>query len=101
VKHVKTQRLRARVKDYLRKGPKSTAEILEYINTTSRHGTTTQQLGNVLAKDKDIVKLGFVRRIGSRYGSYNICNWYLKELVSEEELEELQKLRETQQLRLR
>lgn len=83
--YVKTARLRKKVKDYLRRGPKSTAEILEYINTTGRHGTTTQQLGNVLSKDKDIVKVGYVRRVGSRYGSYHICEWYLKELVEEQE----------------
>jgi len=79
--NMKTTRLRQKVKEYLKNGPKSTAEILEHINTTSRHGTTTQQLGNILAKDRDIVKVGYVRRVGSRYGSYHICEWNLRELV--------------------
>jgi hypothetical protein len=85
VKHVKTARLRQKVKDYLRGGPKSTAEILDHINMTSRHGTTTQQLGNILSKDMDIIKVGYVRRLGSRYGSYNICEWCLREQLPEEE----------------
>ena len=84
---MKTSRLRQKVKDYLKHGPKSTAEILEYINTTSRHGTTTQQLGNVLAKDRDIAKVGYVRRVGSRYGSYNICEWSLKDQLADIEEE--------------
>ena len=80
---MKTARLRQKVKGFLKAGPKSTAEILEFVNTTSRHGTTTQQLGNILSKDKDIRKIGYVRRIGSRYGSYNICEWALTEQVGE------------------
>jgi hypothetical protein len=83
---MKTARLRQKVKDYLKAGPKSTAEILEYINTTSRHGTTTQQLGNILSKDKDIVKVGYVRRVGSRYGSYNICEWCLKDHLPDDRI---------------
>lgn len=78
---MKTLRLRQKVKDYLKRGPKSTAEILEHINTTSRHGTTTQQLGNILSKDKEIVKVGYIRRLGSRYGSYHICEWNLRDQV--------------------
>lgn len=85
MKYVKTSRLRQKVKDYLKAGPKSTAEILEYINTHSRHGTTTQQLGNVLSKDKDIAKVGYVRRVGNRYGSYNICEWCLKGHMPDQE----------------
>lgn len=88
---LKTARLRQKVLDYLRNGPKSTAEILEFVNTTSRHGTTTQQLGNILSKDKRIRKIGYVRRIGSRYGSYNICEWALTEHVVEIEEERRKK----------
>jgi len=73
---MKTIRLRNKIKDYLyEEGPRSTTEILEYCNTTSRHGTTTQQLGNVLSKDGDIYKVGYVNRAGTRYGAYKICNW--------------------------
>lgn len=48
------------------------------INNSSRHGTTCQQLGNVLSKDRDIVKIGHVRRGGIVSGTYNICEWALK-----------------------
>ena len=74
---MKTMRIRARVKQYLSNGPKTTTEILEHINETTRHGTTTQQLGNVLSKDKDITKVGYVNRAGVRYGHYKVCQWDL------------------------
>jgi len=76
---LKTTRIRLKIKKFLANGPKSTTEILEYINTTSRHGTTSQQLGNVLSKDKDIVKVGYVMRSGVRYGCYKVCQWDLSE----------------------
>ncbi len=75
---MKTQRIREKVKRYLEKGPKSTIEILDMINNSSRHGTTCQQLGNVLSKDRDIVKIGHVKRDGTVSGTYNICEWALK-----------------------
>ena len=40
-----------------------------------RHGTTSQQLGNVLSKDKDIVKVGYIKRSGILSGGYDICEW--------------------------
>ena len=76
---MKTTRIRAKIKQYLNDRPRSTTEILEYINKTSRHGTTSQQLGNVLSKDKDIVKVGMVQRAGVRYGCYKVCQWALKD----------------------
>jgi len=84
---VKTERLRKNVKEYLRcYGPRSTTEILDHINTTTKNGTTTQQLGNILSKDSDIVKVGFVHRSGNLYGSYQICEWALRELSDPDEI---------------
>ena len=57
---MKTTRIREKIKKFLGDRPRNTAEILEYINSTMRHGTTSQQLGNVLSKDKDIVKVGYI-----------------------------------------
>jgi len=74
---LKTTRIRLKIKEFLADGPKSTTEILAHINQTSRHGTTSQQLGNVLSKDRDIVKVGFVTRAGVRYGCYKVCQWAL------------------------
>lgn len=84
---MKTKRLRQKIKDYLEHGPKNTTEILEYINKTSRHGSVSQQIGNVLSKDKDIVKVGYVKKLGTRYGSFSICLWGLKSQFPEGEPE--------------
>ena len=72
---MKTVRIREKIKLFLSERPRNTAEILEHINTTMRHGTTSQQLGNVLSKDKDIVKVGYIKRSGILSGGYDICEW--------------------------
>ena len=75
---MRTRRLRENIKKYLAtNGASNTQQILEHINSTMRHGTTPQQLGNVLAKDKDIVKVSDTRRAGTLSGSYSICVWAL------------------------
>ena len=51
---MKTVGIREKIKKFLGDRPRNTAEILEHINSTMRHGTTSQQLGNVLSKDKEI-----------------------------------------------
>ena len=43
---MKTTRIREKIKKFLGDRPRNTAEILEHINSTMRHGTTSQQLGN-------------------------------------------------------
>ena len=72
---MKTVRIREKIKKFLAEKPRNTAEILEHINSTMRHGTTSQQLGNVLSKDKDIVKVGYIKRSGILSGGYDICEW--------------------------
>ena len=72
---MKTVRIREKIKVFLSDRPRNTAEILEHINSTMRHGTTSQQLGNVLSKDKDIVKVGYIKRSGILSGGYDICEW--------------------------
>jgi|GEM_PF-54944 hypothetical protein len=73
--NMKTVRIREKIKVFLAERPRNTAEILEHINSTMRHGTTSQQLGNVLSKDKDIVKVGYIKRSGILSGGYDICEW--------------------------
>ena len=76
---MRTTRLRQNIKRYLAtNGECNTQQILEHINNTMRHGTTPQQLGNVLAKDKDIMKVSETRRAGTLSGSYGICVWALR-----------------------
>ena len=81
--HMKTVRIREKIKKFLGDRPRNTAEILEHINSTMRHGTTSQQLGNVLSKDKDIVKVGYIKRSGILSGGYDICEWATRTWVSD------------------
>ena len=70
------------------KGEANTTEILEHVNSTMRHGTTPQQLGNVLSKDKDIMKIATTKRGGALFrpvmkyvcGSYALA---LKKITNE------------------
>ena len=79
---MKTTRIREKIKKFLGDRPRNTAEILEHNNSTMRHGTTSQQLGNVLSKDKDIVKVGYIKRSGILSGGYDICEWATRTWVS-------------------
>ena len=79
---MKTVRIREKIKKFLVDKPRNTAEILEHINSTMRHGTTSQQLGNVLSKDKDIVKVGYIKRSGILSGGYDICEWATRDWIS-------------------
>ena len=51
---MKTVRIREKIKKFLGDRPRNTAEILEHINSTMRHGTTSQQLGNVLSNVSNV-----------------------------------------------
>ena len=63
---MRTTRLRQKIKKFLdERGEANTTEILEHVNSTMRHGTTPQQLGNVLSKDKDILKVATTKRGGA------------------------------------
>ena len=78
---MKTMRVRKMIKEYISTKPRSTKEILDHINSRSKHGTNLQILGNILGKDKDIVKVGTTKinevDYGSRNGHYKICVWAL------------------------
>ena len=76
---MRTTRLRQKIKKFLNdRGEANTTEILEHVNSTMRHGTTPQQLGNVLSKDRDILKIATTKRGGALSGRYEICVWTLK-----------------------
>lgn len=89
---MRTTKLRKNIRNYLngdvpetwlkkgitdrRAGPASTQEILSVYNSATRHGTTPQQLGNVLSKDQYIIKVGITKVLGSGLsGKYDICMW--------------------------
>ena len=69
--------------------PRSTTQIMEHINEITRHGTTSQQLGNVLAKDKHIIKAGRVQQGGVRYGTYAVNSWVMAAPFAEQMRKEL------------
>jgi len=58
-----TQRLKEKILEYLEaNGSGTTTAIYEHCNRTLRHGTTKNQLGNVLSKSlhNQVVKVDFV-----------------------------------------
>ena len=82
---MRTTRLRQKIKKFLDdRGEANTTEILEHVNSTMRHGTTPQQLGNVLSKDKDILKVSTTKRGGALSGRYEICVWQVRPGALEE-----------------
>ena len=74
---MKTVRIRVGIKAFLSDGPKDTIEIHKHLNTTMRYGTTIRQLGNILSKDKDIVKVG--NPMGGR--RFRMDVWAVKDWV--------------------
>ena len=85
--NMRTTRLRQKIKKFLdERGEANTTEILEHVNSTMRHGTTPQQLGNVLSKDKDILKVATTKRGGALSGRYEICVWQVRPGALEEKV---------------
>ena len=70
---MKTVRIREKIKKFLGDRPRNTAEIFgtyqQYDET--RHNQPATR--NVLSKDKDIVKVGYIKRSGILSGGYDIC----------------------------
>lgn len=76
----RTYRLRNRVEKYLEKNKEaSTGAIFEHINNTTRHGTTMNVLGNILAKDPRFQKTGITRVSSLNGGRYTHMVWQLRE----------------------
>lgn len=76
----RTTRLRNLVEKYLEKNEEaSTGAIFEHINNTTRHGTTMNVLGNILAKDPRFEKTGITRVKSLNGGNYSHNLWQLRE----------------------
>ena len=56
-------------------GARNTDKIKDYINSNLRHGTSSQQLGNVLSKNKVYVKCGTEPVRAIMGGHYDIAQW--------------------------
>lgn len=72
----RTQRLRQEISTYLTNvGEANTTDILDHVNQRFRWGATMNQLGNVLARDRRFVKVGFDE--GTDIGGFRmrVCVW--------------------------
>ena len=72
----RTQRLRQEISTYLTSvGEANTTDILEHVNKRFRWGATMNQLGNVLARDRRVVKVGSDE--GTDIGGFRmrVCVW--------------------------
>ena len=82
----RTKRLREKLLEHIkRNGPKSSRELLDYYNSTSRQGSTMNSMANVLAKDP---RFRVVRKImvgGGHIGSrYEMLVWGAVDTSEEE-----------------
>jgi hypothetical protein len=69
-------RLRTEIATYLGNvGEANTTDILDHVNQRFRWGATMNQLGNVLARDRRFVKVGF--DVGTDIGGFRmrVCVW--------------------------
>ena len=72
----RTQRLRQEISTYLTSVvEENTTDILDHVNRRFRWGATMNQLGNVLARDRRFVKVGFDE--GTDIGGFRmrVCVW--------------------------
>ena len=72
----RTRRLRTEIVDFLSSvGEANTTTILEHVNKRFRWGATMNQLGNVLARDRRLSKVGFDE--GTDVGGFRtrVCVW--------------------------
>ena len=73
---MRTTRMRAKIKKFLLENEDTpTTKIYDHINSTMKWGATMQQLGNVLAKDPDILQTGMVRKNAMITGGYEMMTW--------------------------
>ena len=73
--------LRRKAKDILGMyGEMDTTQLRDHINSVLKHGTTVSELGNILGKYGEFMKVRKETRIscaGRSSGSYQVCVWCL------------------------
>ena len=74
---MRTERLRGEIHRFIGNNIRSTGEILEHLNQKYRHGSSMQQLVNVLGKSKSIVNVGREQSTG-RGRAYPHSKWALR-----------------------
>ena len=74
--------LRRKAETILREhGELDTTQLRDYINRCLKHGTTVSELGNILGKYHEFVKVRKETRVscaGRSSGSYKVCVWRVK-----------------------
>ena len=80
---IRHNRIMRKIVTYLAEvGPQDTSTILDFINTTTRHGTTANELSNVLAKQPYFTKVGMGRTSNGCGGSqYDVIIWDINEVT--------------------
>ncbi len=72
----RTKRLRTEIQTFLNDvGEANTTDILDHVNQRFRWGATMNQLGNVLARDRRFVKVGFDEGTGLGGFRMRVCIW--------------------------
>tara|TARA_B100001287_G_C22685292_1_gene533012 strand:- start:2681 stop:2926 length:246 start_codon:yes stop_codon:yes gene_type:complete len=78
----KKKRMRKKLLELLSDGPKDTEYLFAWFNNNTSHGTTMQELGNVLAKNSQIEQSGyrdFRWAGGDVRGGDRVAVWKLKD----------------------
>ena len=72
----RTQRLRDEIHLFLEsEGEANTTTILDHVNRRFRWGATMNQIGNVLARDRRFVKVGFYDQSDAGGFRMRVCVW--------------------------
>ena len=72
----RTTRLRSEITTYLSQvGEANTTAILDHVNRRFRWGATMNQLGNVLARDRRFIKVGFDDGTDVGWFRMRVCVW--------------------------
>ena len=74
----KTKMMRNKITKFLEKQKQASFhEIMRHLNDRMRHGTTSNQLGNVLSKYPEYERCGTTSIASVLSGNYNISVWKL------------------------
>jgi hypothetical protein len=72
----RTKRLRDAIDEYLESvDVANTTDILDHVNQRFRWGATMNQLGNVLARDRRFIKVGFDENTDIGGFRIRVCVW--------------------------
>ena len=72
----RTKRLRDAIDEYLESvDVANTTDILDHVNQRFRWGATMNQLGNVLARDRRFIKVGFDENTDIGGFRMRVCVW--------------------------